>query len=337
MSAAPVIVKSIRIAMSVTSGPGAGHEFLFEKNVISVGRGPENDLVLASDVKVSRKHFEIRIQNGIVRTVNLNERNALAVDGEIVSEKELRPGAILRFGDSEVIVNFEAPKALSPVRSASHQAPQAPVKSGSTPQTYQPPRSSAESPAHFESRPAELSSSGFNRFHLYVLVALVLGVAGYLAQETAKKRAHVKLRDSAAIQTAIQGSQEATEKLITESEKRGEETIQYKTAQEQYLRGFRDYRLGQYGRAIESFRAALSFYPQHALAQKYLNLSKKRFDEMVQWNMIQGRRYYGVQNYRLCMSYYATVIKMKKEDADPVRREALQYYQECEVRMKGKY
>lgn len=187
-------------------------------------------------------------------------------------------------------------------------------------------------------RPARMpSQGGDSRLRLYIVIGLVLAGAAWLSQSQIAKRKELKLRDTVSTEIAINESQNEYEKTLKDLERRGQDTIQYKLAQEQYLRGFRDYRQGQYMRAMEEFQAALSFFPNHDLSRKYYTLAKRRFDEQVQQNMIQGKRYYGISNYRLCMGYYSNVIKMKKDDRDPIRREAKQYYDECELKMRGKF
>ena len=95
---------------------------------------------------------------------------------------------------------------------------------------------------------------------MWIVVGVVVAFGAYLANDKINKRKSIKLRDSVATETAINDSQTEYDKATKEIEKRGEDTIQYKLAQEQYLKGFRDYRQGQYARAMEEFQAALSFF-----------------------------------------------------------------------------
>ena len=40
-------------------------------------------------------------------------------------------------------------------------------------------------------------------------------------------------------------------------------TFEIRQAQENYIKGFRDFKKGQYERALESFQACLALYPDH--------------------------------------------------------------------------
>ncbi|MBX2995109.1 MAG: FHA domain-containing protein [Bdellovibrionaceae bacterium] len=387
MSAAPLL-KVLNVSIEVVKGPNAGQSHDFEKAQISLGRGPENDLIFAQDVKISRQHIELIVSMNQVIVRNLSQKNPISVDGEVVNEKSIRPGGTIRFGETELKVNFERPAeakanlsvvpqatvgALKPMGSLQN----APVATAPAQASFPPvPGVNAQAPASFTSNamtqpqsqavgmpqqgggvgawnqqaPAGARSvgaggstyrppsAGGGRFKLYAIVGvIVLGGAYLFSQDQIRKRREVKLRDVVSTEVAITESQSEYDKAMKEIEKKGQDTIQYRLSQEQYLRGFRDYRQGQYVRAMEEFQAALSFYPNHELARKYYTLAKRKFDEQIQFNMIQGKRYYGVRNYRLCMGYYSTVIKMKKDERDPIRREALQYHNECEIKLRGKY
>ena len=345
MSAAPVLLKLLKVSLDVSQGPNQGEKFSFEKPSITIGRGPENDLVFAQDVKVSRQHLQMIVTHDQVIIKNLSARNPLAVDGEICTEKVLRAGAILRFGDTELKVNFDqivpahtvatvATSELTLVGAAKKPMASLQGLPATPPAVGFPPPAPPQAPRPAYRPPA---SSGGSRIKLYVAVAVIGAIAYFFMQDQIKKRNQIKLRDSVSTELAINQSQTEFDKVIKDIEKKGQDTIQYRLAQEQYLRGFRDYRQGQYSRALEEFQAALSFYPNHELSRKYYTLSKRKFDEQIQFNMIQGKRYYGVENFRLCMGYYSTVIKMKKDERDPLRREALQYYNECEIKLRGKY
>jgi len=368
VTAAPLL-KVLKINLEISKGVNSGQSHTFEKASITMGRGPENDLIFAQDSKISRQHLELVVSMNQVVVRNLSQKNPISVDGEVVSEKAVRPGSVVRFGDSEFKIKFDtpleskpllAPVPMSPPKSDSQTSsmPPAPtmVPTANANSFLQPKASNVGAPsASVPGAPGNWSaptsanaaqttppvyrpsSGGNSKIMIYVIVALVLGGAYWFSQESAKRRSEVKLRDSVTTEAAISESQNEYEKQLQEIEKKGHDTIQFRLAQEQYLRGFRDYRQGQFMRAMEAFQAALSFYPAHELARKYYTLSKRKFDEQVQFNMIQGKRYYGVKNYRLCMGFYSNVIKMKKDERDPIRREALQYYHECEIKMRGKF
>lgn len=359
MSAAHALLKILKIDIEVLKGDCSQKQYSFEKGQVSVGRGPENDIVFALDSKMSRQHILFKITDKGVSVLNLSQKNSIALDGEIILEKEIFSGSTVRLGESELRIRFEKPQqsmvnnlvgGLAASIPANNQTLQrSPVTAGQgtvNSLSQQGVAKPAIQSQTFNQVPGAASTATFrpampngknNRTVFYIVIGVLLLGAYFFFQDSAKKKRKLQLRDSASIESSIRDSEDVIEKTQKDLEKNGYDTTQYKLAQEQYLRGFRDYRLGQYARAIEEFQAALSFFPTHELARKYRLLAIRKFDEQVQYNMIQGKRYYGLQNYRLCMSYYSNVIKMKKEERDPIRREALQYYRECEINRREKF
>jgi tetratricopeptide (TPR) repeat protein len=114
--------------------------------------------------------------------------------------------------------------------------------------------------------------------------------------------------------------------------------VQYSRAQENFIKGFRDFQQGQYGRARESFQVTLNLDPDNDLAKRYLQLAKIKFDEMVKFSMIQGGRYREKKNWRKCQASFQNVITMlQSRKDDQTYLEAKRYYDECSLHAEGRY
>ena len=83
--------------------------------------------------------------------------------------------------------------------------------------------------------------------------------------------------------------------------------------------------------------ATLSFYPNHELARKYLIQAQRKFDASVDTNMSLGRKYYQKQNYKMCQASFANVMIMLKDNSKPKYKEAKQLYEECNLRLEGRF
>jgi hypothetical protein len=321
MSAAPIVVKTKKVSLEVASGHLAGQTFQFVKPTIKIGRGPENDIILDKDIKVSRFHLEIKQVNGTVSIHNLNDKNSAMVNGQLISTFPLlSPECFIRIGDTEIKCRvddggaFAGPPAPTLLRVA-HGQPSARPNYGS------PPRPSYQPPAQ--------SKTGF-----YVVIGIVLLCGLYLFSSSGVKKKELELRSSEDVEMDIAKTQESIKKLKESIEKQGKDTIQYQTAQQHYVKGFRDYRQGQYGLAIMSLQAALTFNPQHELAQRYSVLARKKLDEMVRQEMNLGLKYKGQGNYRMCEAAYRKVLSLIIDEKDTAYQEALQYKRECELLQK---
>lgn len=82
-----------------------GDRFTLEEHIISIGRSPESNIVLA-DPNVSRNHAEIRPQGDGFMLVDLGSTNGTKVNNVRVSQHVLADGDEIRFGNTRM--RFEA-------------------------------------------------------------------------------------------------------------------------------------------------------------------------------------------------------------------------------------
>jgi DNA-binding NtrC family response regulator len=90
-----------RCRLTVVAGPDAGLARDFEAHVIRVGARRGADLVL-TDGKVSRTHFEIRLDPQGYRLRDLESTNGTFVSGLRVADVYVPPGASIYLGDSRL-------------------------------------------------------------------------------------------------------------------------------------------------------------------------------------------------------------------------------------------
>lgn len=106
MSAAPVIASKIKVSLTNIL---SGENFVFDKGMITVGRGPENDIVISNDAKMSREHAQIRQQSGQLFIKNLSQKNFILVNGLPVEDYLLEPGAQIQIGETVFHIHFDKP------------------------------------------------------------------------------------------------------------------------------------------------------------------------------------------------------------------------------------
>jgi pSer/pThr/pTyr-binding forkhead associated (FHA) protein len=90
VTAAPVLARTLKFKVTVSTGTATGKVFIFDKPIVKIGRGPENDLMLNNDPKISRDHVEIRAHLGQLVVRNISLRNFILVYGENVYLKRLK-------------------------------------------------------------------------------------------------------------------------------------------------------------------------------------------------------------------------------------------------------
>ena len=157
-----------------------------------------------------------------------------------------------------------------------------------------------------------LMASPFFKFFLIILI--VIG-AGYSYLATPNKKSNAKK-----IASTLKYEDEVNNQIISKKESDLEQQRETQLKQKQspaslrvnesFLRGMRDYQLGNYVRAQEFFQVVLNLEPDHALAKRHLYLAKVRFDELVQEKLMLGDSYYKKHNFRMCASMYTQVMQM---------------------------
>jgi pSer/pThr/pTyr-binding forkhead associated (FHA) protein len=311
MSAAPMIrpdgSPQFVIEVVLESGKNVGKIYTFTKQKISLGREPDNDVIL-EDIKASRHHCEIKLTPSGIRIRNVSDKNVLFLNDNMIKEVSVNQPVKLTLGDTHLTVRY---KIFNP--------------------EFLEQLSLAKKPKVF----AKGVGSDWGRIRLYG-IALLIGLIAYMyfSPET-KKSEPVPVRSQFDVTKSIEQSISTIKDIEQKRIQTGQDTLQFQLAQQHYLKGFRDYRQGQYARSIQSFQAALSFFPNHDLSKKYWALAKRKFDGQIQQNMILGKRYLGKNNFRLCKSSFSQVMIMLKDINDPIFKEAKQLFDECSVRLEG--
>jgi hypothetical protein len=346
LTAAPVLSPTLRYTLKIVQGDSLGSVFVFDKAVVTIGRGSDNDVVLAKDSKTSRQHAEIRIENNEIRIVNLSSTNFTLLNGMKIENEVISGTGDIRIGGTtfklKVDQGSQAPSILQPVQNFAqpmnlvHHENQKPAFNN--PYAQPTPFAQPPPPNRPRSQRVRTGNGGGNRLQFYMIVlSLGIGFWFFFGDGDAVKKPEVRLRTEGDVARSIQESAVAVQEIRKQQQVTGKNSLQYRSAQENYIKGFRDNRQGQYARAIQSFQAALSFYPNHELARKYILLSQRKFDEMINFNMSQGRKYYQKQNHKMCQAAFANVMVMLKDPSKQKYIEAKQLHDECKLRTEAKF
>ena len=111
------LLKACRLL--VVDGPDSGKDILLHKPVIKVGTKEGNDLRLADDT-VSRHHMEIHHLKDGYLLKDLGSTNGSFMDGVRVKEAYLRPGALIKIGNTSLEFHIKEEKiGLAPSKRTS--------------------------------------------------------------------------------------------------------------------------------------------------------------------------------------------------------------------------
>ena len=94
------------IRLDCLEGPLAGTTFVFEQDVVTVGRGSGCDLIV-DDAMCSRRHAEFRLERGTCRFTDLQSTNGVELNGTLIESASVAHGDRVRIGDSLFVFQSE--------------------------------------------------------------------------------------------------------------------------------------------------------------------------------------------------------------------------------------
>lgn len=305
-----------KFMISIRQGPDKGASYQLLPPKVSIGRSPENNIVL-SDPKVSRAAAQIEFSPEQIVISDLSSRGSLAVNGRPTSLESIKDGDVIQIGETEFTFQVEA-LILAPVGTP----PPSPQPIGS----YTATRSNAR-------RQAQAQNGGGGKLMFYVILLALIGGGAWLMTSKPKiNNPGIVLRTTDKMTEEVKASSDRVEEIIKKRTfKNDEEKTRFEEAQKQYQVGFRDYQKGQYMRAMREFETALAIDPDNQLARRYYKLAEKQRDEIVADLSLEGRRYKDKHMYSRCTAAFEKVLEQipNKDDAKYKEAEALR--KECEL------
>ncbi len=90
--------------LDVIEGDFTGESYPMDKDRITIGRGPNNDIQLATDTSVSRHHAQLTRENSRYILIDLESSNGTSVNGMRVTRTILRPNDEIMIGQSKLVI-----------------------------------------------------------------------------------------------------------------------------------------------------------------------------------------------------------------------------------------
>jgi len=114
MEEGPSVVSLRKCQLVVVDGPNRGKRLLLNKDVVTIGKREDNDLVL-TDKTVSRNHLEIKYSQDSLLLRDLDSTNGTFVNGTRVKEAYLEPGDLIKVGGTTIeYVAFDEKVRIEP-------------------------------------------------------------------------------------------------------------------------------------------------------------------------------------------------------------------------------
>lgn len=296
--------QQIEFIIKVLNGPDKGAVYKLMSTHVKLGRGDDNDIVLKSDTRCSRYHASLSLTANGIEIRDISDKNSVIVNGQQVTHAILLPGSVIQLGDTKLQFDAGTNSALRPANQA-------------------------QTPSR---RSKKQSKAGGPSVTFYVILAVLgLFVAYLLNSPDGPLKVEPGLRTEEEILNTIDKNQKLVQDLNEQKRTAGRESEQYKEAQINFIKGFRDFQKGQYERALEYFQTCLSIYPQHIQCTQYYTEAKNRFSELVQYYLNLGYESQRKNQFSQCKSAFNNVKVMQKDRSSTVYKEADTGYAACDA------
>lgn len=342
-------LKPFEIELEIVSGPHIGQRFTFkDKEVITIGRGPENDIVLANDLRTSRFHAEFKFADGNYYIYNKANKNYILINGIKDEQALVANKANVTIGESEFKIIYPSVNMASASPPVTFKSPVAPVVSIKQnpalqvvnnenfmpPMNYQgagyvtPQQAPQSTPK--PRRPKAPVKKNDNQMLLVIGAVVVLALLFMFSskkEETEKPKGNPIVTPILEEEVRLKKSEQELEK----ARERMKNLDSRKMMARQFLvSGMREYNNGQYHKAIEYLASAFQSDPTLEDAAKYHMKAKQNLDKLIDHSFSEGKKYKEGNNYRMCKASFQTVLFFIKNNMKHPRYiEAKQYYDEC--------
>jgi pSer/pThr/pTyr-binding forkhead associated (FHA) protein len=316
-------------SLTVVNGPDKGATYKLVSGRISLGRGTDNTIILKDDPKISRQHALIIVSAVNVQITDLSERKKTLVNGTPIRTSVLVSGAVIQIGETRLIYKTES--AGDDAMSNLETVVQTNVSTGlaSVHSIGEAVKRSMKTSS--VSRPSSRKNSSGNKTVFYSIIGVLVLLGAWLALQKPKQTAPADVPSEQQMQAQINSDQKIVSDLQAAKEKEGRTTRSYEEAQGHFIRGFRDYQKGQYQRAMESFQACKSLFPEHSQCKTYYILAQNKFDLLIQTQMILATRYKDQNQYDACYATYRNVIVMLGDKTNHMYQEAVAGRDACQA------
>jgi pSer/pThr/pTyr-binding forkhead associated (FHA) protein len=307
--------------IEVIKGSDEGSKYKLTGVSVVFGRSKDADIVVMEKA-ASRRHAELRFQESGYLIRDLNSINGVYVNGRKVDEQFLKPGDVFSIcGTSyRYIILEEDSIELNKQKN---------IRNETIP---------GVSLTKVGKVPIPMARKGVTNKKRFIIYGGVLGIIFLffiMASDTDDKE---NKKDKTKKEDEIIVNKEEVEDMEPDYGMKIEKGMEgfFKKADSYYFLGRREYLLKNYTRALDEFRKALTFYPNHGKARYYARICQKKIKEESLKLLDIGKKYYEQLRFDLAIRFFNDVIYLnsKKTNSDLVK-EAKKWKKKAE-KAKGK-
>ena len=254
------------------TGTSKGESYVLAGNRIVIGRGDKADIKL-NDTKASREHAEVtKVGNHWVAT-DLGSQNGIMVNESKVTQSQLKEGDKLIVG--QTVFKFAKVEVAQKDKKAKDDSP----------------------------------PEGAGAKKTLIPMILMAGLIIYLVMDTDTKEGSTETKSKKQTSSSYQ---DVSGEYLQQLKKR--QANEDKAVKERlgviYQRGLREFREGNYFRAIAEFNLALIISPGDPYAEYHLRKTKEKLDKTIEELTVRAQRDDGALKYKSSIVSYCSIIRL---------------------------
>jgi hypothetical protein len=289
-------VAGVHYRLLCMTGKNKGISYYLKGKRAIIGRSETADVQI-SDIKSSREHAEVTFLNNTYVVTDLGSQNGVTVNDLKINQHRLEDGDKIIIGSTVLKYNIiKVENTLTLVEDEADEVEEV----ESSPKKKNKKKKKQDSP---EDKRKKLIYGVVG-----VLVVLMLLPQGEEKEPQIEPGAPILGRDSGAVFETGAGRP------------RGEEDREQEVKLNTVLhRGLREFREGNYFRAMEEFNFALLMSPNHGRATFYLNRTKQRLDEEIELNFFKARQEADALKLDSAIVSYCQILRLLRDYSDDER------------------
>lgn len=282
------------------TGENKGLSYYLKGRRAIIGRGDRADVQI-TDTKSSREHAELTLHSGTYVLTDLGSQNGVIVNDLKISQHTLEDGDKIIIG--QTVLKFSIVKNDSPLTLVEDDEEESEEESNAL---------ASPSKKKTKKGKAQGKDDGAGRKKLIYGVVALLVVLMMLPESEKQAQQEepttpIARDDGTVFET---GAARPMQEEDREQERKLNAVLH---------RGLREFREGNYFRAMEEFNFALLMSPNHGRATFYLNRTKQRLDEEIEQNFFKARQEVDALKYDAAIVSYCSIMRLLRDYKDDER------------------
>ncbi|MCK5883036.1 MAG: FHA domain-containing protein [Bacteriovoracaceae bacterium] len=290
------------------TGENKGLTYYINAKRIIMGRSDTADIQVL-DTKCSREHVELKKVGTTFVVTDLGSQNGIVVNDLKVTQHQLSPNDSLIIG--QTVYKYGVVNVASLEEVVQEEADD-----------------DDDDDDEYEEEEDNNPKKKKSKVRLILIVVILLGGAIMLMDDSSgpEKKVRNKKND-------ITDVSDSFSKQMRSQHQRMDKDLEIKLSTIVH-RGLREYREGNYFRAMTEFNMALVLSPKHGNASFYLQKTKQKLNAEIEANFLKAKREVDAIKYREAFVSYCTVIRLLGNNiSDKRSKDALERIEEIEEKI----